>query len=100
VTDSGAVARISFFPLDSRIRPGHTERMISQHRALECPVCGGHGRHRCPGGTYLKFSAGELVPVTLPAKDITPWPHMMPVGTSLELARALFRDRLIQSCPR
>jgi hypothetical protein len=67
---------------------------------LECPVCLAVGRHRCPGGRYLKFSAGELVPVTLPAEVITPWPHMVPLGTPPERARAVFRDRLIRSCPR
>ena len=73
--------------------------MISHGKDLECPVCAAVGRHRCPGGLYLRFSAGELVPVQLPAEVVTPWPHMVPLGTPPERARAVFRERLIRACP-
>lgn len=79
---------------------GYAERMNSSEPTdLDCPVCSAVGRHQCTGGTYLKFSDGELVPVTLLADVITPWAHMVPLGKSKDEAKALFRARLLKSYP-
>jgi hypothetical protein len=74
--------------------------MNSTTTDLDCPVCKAVGRHQCPGGTYLRFDNGELVPATLPSTVIDPWAHMLPVGSTVAEARALFRARLIKSFPR
>lgn len=67
---------------------------------LDCPVCHAVGRHVCTGGIYLKFSDGELVPVTLPPEIVTPWAHMVPLGATIPQAKAVFKARLIKSYPR